>query len=245
MTDSPCKTPDPSSIRTVTLQRLAAQLEKMEKARKGRGRAAGLCRPDNPGSPSPVAELSEKAVSTGIEALDRLLPDAGFREGTLVEWLAESGSGDQLALLAAAPALGSDRVLIVIDGEKTFYPPAAAALGIDLRRLILVRPGRRPVRCRGRTAGKPSGKPRRPARALWARRHSGAGADASIAGSGRHVLPARTAQRPRFSPLAVGGGTRRRARFSHPGPLRAERTFVERCAVVGRTGPRRRSHPRR
>ena len=35
MTDSPCKTPDPSSIRTVTLQRLAAQLEKMEKARKG------------------------------------------------------------------------------------------------------------------------------------------------------------------------------------------------------------------
>jgi hypothetical protein len=142
MTDSPCKTPDPSSIRTLTLQRLAAQLEKMEKARKGRGRASGLCRQDNPGSPSPAAELSEKTVSTGIEALDRLLPDAGFREGTLVEWLAESGSGDQLVLLAAAPALGTDRVLIVIDGEKTFYPPAAAALGIDLRRLILVRPGK-------------------------------------------------------------------------------------------------------
>jgi protein ImuA len=142
MTDSPCKTPDPSSIRTVTLQRLAAQLEKMEKARKGHGRAPGLCHQDNPGSPSPVTEFSGKAVSTGIEALDRLLPDAGFREGTLVEWLAESGSGDQLALLAAAPALGSDRVLIVIDGEKTFYPPAAEALGIDLRRLILVRPGK-------------------------------------------------------------------------------------------------------
>jgi protein ImuA len=158
MTDSPCKTPDPSSIRTVTLQRLAAQLEKMEKARKGRGRAAGLCRQDNPGSPSPAVELSEKTVSTGIEALDRLLPDAGFREGTLVEWLAESGSGDQLALLAAAPALGSDRVLIVIDGEKTFYPPAAAALGIDLRRLILVRPGKAagslPRESGGKTVGK-------------------------------------------------------------------------------------------
>ncbi|HEX4072153.1 MAG TPA: hypothetical protein VHX68_13330 [Planctomycetaceae bacterium] len=157
MTDSPCKTPDPSSIRTVTLQRLAAQLEKMEKARKGRGRAAGLCRPDNPGSPSPVTEFSGKAVSTGIEALDRLLPDAGFREGTLVEWLAESGSSDQLALLAAAPALGSDRVLIVIDGEKTFYPPAAAALGIDLRRLILVRPGKAaamPRESGGKTVGK-------------------------------------------------------------------------------------------
>jgi protein ImuA len=142
MTDSARKTPDPSSIRTVTLQRLAAQLEKMEKARRHGSPASGVCQQNNPGSSSPVAGLSEKAISTGIEALDRLLPDAGFREGTLVEWLAESGSGDQLAFLVAVPALGSDRVLIVIDGEKTFYPPAAAALGIDLRRLILVRPGK-------------------------------------------------------------------------------------------------------
>ena len=31
----------------------------------------------------------------------------------------------------------------MIDSEKTFYPPAAAALGIDLKRLILVRPGKK------------------------------------------------------------------------------------------------------
>jgi protein ImuA len=140
MTDSAGKTPDPSLIRpdpslirTVTLQRLSAQLEKMEKARH----RSIPCSPESHGSEPP-----EKAISTGIEALDRLLPDAGFREGTLVEWLAEAGSGDQLALLAAGPALGKDRFLIVIDSEKKFYPPAAAALGIDLGRLILVRPGK-------------------------------------------------------------------------------------------------------
>jgi hypothetical protein len=135
MTDSARKTFERSPIRTITLQRLAAQLEKMEKARR---RSIPLS-----GSSCDLEfreSLPEKGLSTGIEALDRLLPDAGFRPGTMVEWLAEAGSGDQLALLAAAPALVEDRLLFVIDGETTFYPPAAAALGIDLSRLILVRP---------------------------------------------------------------------------------------------------------
>jgi hypothetical protein len=142
MTDSAGKTPDPSLIRTVTLQRLSAQLEKMEKARHRSIHRSESRRPEFRSPGSHGSEPSEKAISTGIEALNRLLPDAGFREGTLVEWLAEAGSGDQLALLAAGPALGKDRFLIVIDSEKTFYPPAAAALGIDLGRLILVRPGK-------------------------------------------------------------------------------------------------------
>jgi hypothetical protein len=147
MTDSARKTFEPSQIRTVTLQRLAAQLEKMEKARRRSVPRSG--QPCDLGfrgssqslrSVSPARKFSEKVISTGIEALDHLLPDAGFREGTLVEWLTEAGSGDQLALLTAAPALSDDRLLFVIDGETTFYPPAAAALGIDLGRLILVRP---------------------------------------------------------------------------------------------------------
>lgn len=145
MTDSARKTFEYSQIRTVTLQRLAAQLEKMEKVRRHSLTRSPSCdlkvRGNQSGrSASPASNRSEKVISTGIDALDRLLPDAGFREGTLVEWLAEAGSGDQLALLAAAPALGHDRLLFVIDSETTFYPPAAAALGIDLRRLILVRP---------------------------------------------------------------------------------------------------------
>src|SRR5262249_38734132 len=89
----------------------------------------------------PVCD-SGSVISSGMDVLDRLLPDAGFRAGSLIEWMAEKGSADQLALLAARSALGEDRVLIVIDDEETIYPPSAAALGIDLRRLILVRPGK-------------------------------------------------------------------------------------------------------
>src|SRR5579863_2696622 len=160
MTDSPSQISDSSLVRITTLRRLALQLEKMEGARH---RSLKYCKPAAPGparsqelEPSPAKDLQgehppeehphaehpPEVISTGIEALDRLLPDGGFREGTLIEWLADSGAADQLALLAARPALGEDRFLIVIDEEKTFYPPAAASLGIDLERLVLVRPGR-------------------------------------------------------------------------------------------------------
>jgi recombination protein RecA len=109
--------------RVLTLQRLAGQLQKLER------------------SSHPVRD-SSSTISSGLEVLDCLLPDAGFRAGTLIEWVAEKGSADQLALLAARSALGEDRVLIVIDDEESLYPPAAAALGIDLQHLILVRPGK-------------------------------------------------------------------------------------------------------
>jgi len=109
--------------RGLTLERLASQLQKLER------------------TSHPVRD-SSGTVSSGLEILDRLLPDAGFRSGTLIEWIAEKGSADQLALLAARSALGEDRVLIVIDDEESLYPPAAAALGIDLQRMILVRPGK-------------------------------------------------------------------------------------------------------
>jgi protein ImuA len=118
----PSGTGDHVARRVLTLERLAGQLQKLER------------------TSHPVRD-SNGTVSSGLEILDRLLPDAGFHSGTLIEWIAEKGSADQLALLAARSALGEDRVLIVIDDEESLYPPAAAALGIDLRRLILVRPG--------------------------------------------------------------------------------------------------------
>src|SRR5262245_29408053 len=80
--------------------------------------------------------------SSGASALDRLLPAGGLRHGMLVEWLApSSGSGAvTLSLLAAREACRQGGVLVVIDRERTFYPPAAAAWGIDLARLIVVHP---------------------------------------------------------------------------------------------------------
>ncbi len=93
------------------------------------------------------------AVSTGFAALDRALPDnsltkGGLHRGTLVEWLAggdgksgcEGGGATTLALAAARQACGESGTLVVIDRRRTFYPLAAAACGIGLGRVILVRP---------------------------------------------------------------------------------------------------------
>jgi hypothetical protein len=80
-------------------------------------------------------------VSTGCPALDRCLPEGGLRRGSLVEWLGTGpGCGvDLFALQAARQAIGAQRFWVVLDRQQTFYPPAAAAWGLDVRRLILVR----------------------------------------------------------------------------------------------------------
>jgi len=84
----------------------------------------------------------EARVSSGCGPLDQLLPGCGFSRGSLVEWLdAEPGCGVGLLALATAREAAADGgVLVLIDRDRTFYPPAAAAWGIDLQRLILVRP---------------------------------------------------------------------------------------------------------
>ena len=83
-----------------------------------------------------------KSVSSGHAGLDRLLPEGGFRRGSLVEWLASGpGSGAAtLALTTAGQAAREGGALVVVDRRGLFYPPAAVNLGIDPRRLIVVRP---------------------------------------------------------------------------------------------------------
>jgi len=93
----------------------------------------------------------EQPISTGVAALDRLLPAQGLKRGTLVEYLAPSpgcGAGT-LALSAAREACGQARALVVVELHEPgtsrpsaayFYPPAAAAWGVDLSRLLVLRP---------------------------------------------------------------------------------------------------------
>ena len=80
--------------------------------------------------------------STGIAALDALLPAGIFRSGMIVEWIvAGEGSGAaRLALPMARESLQHGGVLVVIDERREFYPPAAVRLGLDLDRTIVVRP---------------------------------------------------------------------------------------------------------
>jgi len=102
----------------------------------------------------------ERSVSTGSPALDRLLPAGGLRRGTLVEYLTPAaGSGAALLSLAAArETCREGRAFVVLDsvagtlrvpspsnGTRSvpttyIYPPAAAAWGIDLSAMLVIRP---------------------------------------------------------------------------------------------------------
>jgi protein ImuA len=85
--------------------------------------------------------------SSGCAGLDRTLPGRGLHRGTLVEYLAEAGSGAAaLALIAGREACRDGGAMVVVDmhpratARAAFYPPAAANLGVQLERLVLVRP---------------------------------------------------------------------------------------------------------
>ncbi|QSQ25810.1 recombinase RecA [Pyxidicoccus parkwayensis] len=80
-------------------------------------------------------------LRTGMEAVDALLPAGGFPLGQAVELCGEAASGrTSLALSAVAAAHKEERLCAWVDGPRELYPPAAAALGVDLERLLIVRP---------------------------------------------------------------------------------------------------------
>lgn len=80
-------------------------------------------------------------LSSGAPPLDRLLPEGGFLRGQLIEWLGscEASGAGTLALLAAREAALEGGAVVVLDRGRWFYPPAAAALGIDLESVIVIR----------------------------------------------------------------------------------------------------------
>jgi len=81
-------------------------------------------------------------VASGCAELDALLPRGGFARGSCVEWIAAcAGAGASvLALKVAQAACGEEGRLAVIDEARTFFPPAAAALGVRLENVLVVRP---------------------------------------------------------------------------------------------------------
>jgi protein ImuA len=81
-------------------------------------------------------------ISTGCPALDQLLPEGGFRRGSLVEWLgAGPGSGvSQFPVATLRHLQEQGGSVVVVDRSHRFYPPAAVAAGIDLAQVLVVRP---------------------------------------------------------------------------------------------------------
>ncbi len=89
----------------------------------------------------PGSGHARQRISTGCGPLDAALPGQGLLRGSLVEWLGDGpgcGAG-MLALRAAREACREGGALVVIDPQHNFYPPAAAAGGLDLQRTIVIR----------------------------------------------------------------------------------------------------------
>jgi len=80
-------------------------------------------------------------LETGLPELDRATGFGGIPRGKLTEFTGPSSSGKlTIALRALTAAVVEGGVAAYIDLPGTFYPPAAAAMGIYLDRLVLVQP---------------------------------------------------------------------------------------------------------
>jgi len=80
---------------------------------------------------------------TGHAALDQALPEGGWPRGALTELLvATPGSGELRLILPGLAGLTTEqRWVALVQPPWVPYPHAWAAAGIDLQRLLVVRPG--------------------------------------------------------------------------------------------------------
>jgi protein ImuA len=92
------------------------------------------------GRKSPTNSTS---ISSGCQAMDRCLPDGGYVPGSVIEYLrAMAGCGaSTLAFTAAASAMrATNGFIVIVDTQHNIYPPSLTSWGIDLDKLVLVRP---------------------------------------------------------------------------------------------------------
>jgi protein ImuA len=150
--------------------------------------------------------------ATGLPEVDALLPGGGLPRGALTEIAGGPGSGKTaLCLAAMARAMREEGLAAFVDGRGELYPPAAAALGVDLGRLLIVRlaPSRDAAASGGRDPVSP-GRQAPPA-GLWATEvllGSGAFAAVAVDVPLRGLPPARlTDMLRRLRAAAEKGGT--------------------------------------
>ena len=79
------------------------------------------------------------ALPCGVAAVDALLA-GGFPCGALSELRGGPASGKTAVVLSLVAGLRRGALAAFVDGRGELYPPAAAAMGVDLERLLIVRP---------------------------------------------------------------------------------------------------------
>src|SRR5512140_3388636 len=105
-----------ASPRTLVLARLREEIRRIER------------RPDR----------RSGALPCGLASVDEALA-GGFPRGVLSELRGGPSSGKTAVALSLVAGLGKDELAAFVDGTGELYPPAAAAFGVDLGRLLLVR----------------------------------------------------------------------------------------------------------
>src|ERR1017187_7285097 len=107
----------------------------------------------------PLARRIHEIETTQRPALASTIPLAiplpgGLPVGALVEVVSatEGGGAWTLALVLARAACAERKMLVVADGERSFYPPAASQLKIDLQRTLILRAQPGPLRGSARQA---------------------------------------------------------------------------------------------
>jgi protein ImuA len=80
-------------------------------------------------------------VPCGLAEVDAALPEGGFPRGAISELAGGRASGKTGLALSLLASLGEEDLFAWVDGRGELYPPAAAARGVDLGRLLIVRPG--------------------------------------------------------------------------------------------------------
>jgi hypothetical protein len=79
-------------------------------------------------------------LATGFAPLDALSPGGAFALGSVHEFLSETDTPAGLLPILVARAAAEKGWVVWCDTQRRFYPPAAAALGLPLERVLLLQP---------------------------------------------------------------------------------------------------------
>ena len=88
----------------------------------------------------PVSGHSELTFRTSISALDGLFPQGGIPYGQLIEISGCGSSGKTRLLFSILANLTKTSHAAYVDFSNCFFPAAAVAAGMDINRLIVIRP---------------------------------------------------------------------------------------------------------
>ncbi len=91
-------------------------------------------------SESEAGPRDSARILTGLSAIDALLPGGGLTPRAMHEILSPTDMPSLFLPLLFARSAAKTGWIVWCDFEKRFYPPAAAALGLPLEKLVLLRP---------------------------------------------------------------------------------------------------------